>query len=825
MRLQRFLVLLTIAELFAPQFSGSQPVRERRLTHTSYKDFLFGWCPKDQAPVVDLRGLVRGEVTAFGGRALPKPRGEEIQEWKRSPQPGRLYATAQQPNELDALWLYHRPNFTGPLRWSLWSQLPVSDTPRWIVTAHGSLWTTGGGGLESFVQRADETSRGGPWVMVANLLDGAKPEGFFLTGDDQIAIPARLRSGETIALVGDFTGDGKSVSIKGVRQIRARRFQFGSGRLPAIYMNRFTLGGSVRVERLEWTLTDGSQGDVRVRYRCASSKDQPFEGWSSLSRTSPINIGKLCNYCEYQIVFPAGFGGSLEVDEVALVYEEREEDLAAVPGSSASGTVGGLESESEPQTSTAMREQTQPAEQQLASSPEDSSTEPVLTVGGAQEGEERSGPGDAGPESESEQSPAGMVSVDRPSEPSVPADTPSDEGTSQLMASSEDILQSPDEPSHVPGSPGDPTGLPDGEDAKGQESGISTQGDLQSAIGDPQSPIGTAREPHGSVRNPRSPEGAPRGDTGEPGGGRMGLPVDALTDVGAEAEPLPAGAGPPEAGGGGGRGAAATGGGAGDGEAGSVADAGSGEIAGGMAGQGAGIGGIGSVVGAGGGGSSGASGDGSHETVSDATVPLFRPLSGADTPTVAEISIETSSRPSWWLFLGALMAAVGILGWLLAIWRRQKERGTALVRSLSAAPASTVADDYDVHQDPQTGNSTGGIRGGGTGSGGRGAGKSGSTFVDPSRWGGQSGVRSAGSTGEERRGSPMRAMNQSGGVEDSSLGSGSSRRNITRDALDPVRSERAASSPRRLSLFGLALPPFFYLLRRKRVTSVRKRSS
>ncbi|MFH1738773.1 MAG: hypothetical protein ABIH23_07175, partial [bacterium] len=286
---RRFLILLLFSASVEPNLSHSQSVQESRLTHTSYRDFLSGWSPNNRAPIIQTRGAVSAEVTAFGGRALPRPRGQEAQSWTEFPQPGRLYGASHQAGELDRLWLYQRIGFTGPLRWRSWGSLPVSDTSRWIVVAHGSFWTTTGvKGQDSSIERAEERTYESPWSVVTALPQRARPTGLSLTTDGQLAIPSQLPSGNSTAFIAEFTGNGKSIVIEQVRRIKTGS---SGGRLPGMYNNRFSLGAQVRVNRLEWTLVEGSAGDVRVRYRCAPSDDEKYDGWSVPKRSSPIHIG------------------------------------------------------------------------------------------------------------------------------------------------------------------------------------------------------------------------------------------------------------------------------------------------------------------------------------------------------------------------------------------------------------------------------------------------------------------------------------------------------------------------------------------------------
>ncbi len=835
MTILRLTIPLSLFLLLLPQPLSSQPVRERRITHTSYSDFVPGWCPTDQAPVVELSGAVSAQTTSYGGRALPKPQLDNEVEFREFPQPGGLFAISDAPFEVDTLWQYRRTGTSRTLQWRRWGRLPVSDTPRWLVIAHGSLWITGGGaGGSTSVYRTDANASTSDWSVAATLPRGTVPTDFLLTAEDRLAIPARNQNGSEVTLLGDFTADGKSISLSEGR-MRSRRFGSRDARPPGVFMNTFSLSASARVTRLEWTTLEGSETGIRLRYRCSPADNQPYGGWSRLRRRSPIHVGRVCKNLEYQILFPTRVRGFASVDTVTLVYEEPQEEIAETPGGQEAGGTGGGDSEESADSSVA----------------EDTETESRTQIAAAE---------DAGAEDSS-----GAV-------PENAADSQSAPGAEDASASSEQretATKNTPPTSNQPGESSTPDAPPTGQPVQAtQESPAASEGTQEQApSGRPQA-AGQAGEVPAESVSP-SPSTSQDNERGTPG---AGAPEPGGDAPGAGESPSGASVGGAPGGGAGGTGAAgnssggaAAGGGGGAAGLGGVADAegdgagmapgsgvtepggsinetegaesdvsgetggvasGGGDTAGGTAGGDAGNkGGSGGGRNAGGGmGDENNSllfserereaGDNliSASSALDATTSLYSISEGGWIPGADLLKTEDGSwRPIWpWV---AGIAAAGALWWMMARRRKQRRKRTEVVRMLST-PRPT-RDSLDSRLDRYIENDDFSFdREGGRGRNRNRHSRNDAT-LDPTQWemSTPSSPVSFAPTEEPLRPPPTSEKPKE--RRRNPIVGGRAQRQAFPGPEESLNPQRPAA-PARSSFFGLGLPPFFYLFRRQR---------
>ncbi len=784
-----------------------QIVRESRLVQTNYRDFLGGWSPHGHAPVIDLGGAVDAEVTAFGGRALPKPSKLQVGDWREFPQPGFLFATNHLPREVDTLWIYDRAGFGGPLRWRRWGILPVIDTVRWLVAAHGSIWTTrGAGGEARTILRSEPGSPGSGWTDMASLPHGIQPTRMFLTSDGNLGLIAETSSGGRAAYLGEFTGNGRSLKVRPVQRMKD---ESDTGQSPAIYHQRFSLGASVRLSRLEWKMTNESSGSVLVRLRCASGEDDVYGEWSSFRRLSPIQIGKMAAYCEYQIVFPKFLRGDTAVDEVALVYEEEEEEDPGAQVSSSGGGTGssGGDSESdEPQPVVLDFESEQP------SAP-------------AQESP-------AHPPSTDTQSPQTDQSV--PSSPDV-AETAIDQPVQSQQPNMSQGQENTELSMNQPASEGDSTPVPP----------LSSSNQMKPEPSRSAKRPGTGKEPGGQNGTPQAPGGSPQGKPGRPGipggsAGQAAQPAGSAGEPGGTARELaaqpggdiplsardlyePSPGGSPsgvlqqalnsmaaEMGSSGelpgeslvgipsedkkakeGKSSASSGGAAG----------GTGDSSGGSAGGGGGAGG------GSGGGISSSLAAAPNEKIDDTTASISVYIPEVDRSIGSGSSSLDSDKPGWafpglWVILP--LSAL-LLWWILSAAKQQKKQKTRVVEALSQISKTSRIEQPSIEKEPDFGIGASAVHS---------SGRTGSGFLDEMPRKSPEPEKPASPPVKER---PTRTV-KAKGWSNQPLPRSESRHSDDDNEERPVlREDTTTAQRRRFPFFGLALPPFFYLTRKKRV--------
>ena len=455
-----------------------------------------------------------------------------------------------------------------------------------------------------------------------------------------------------------------------------------------ITTDSFTLAGSARVARIEWTPVEGSDGGIQLRYRCASTDNQPYGGWTSLSRRSPVFVGRVCKNVEYQIVFPSRTRGFAAVDEVTLVYEEREEDLAEAPGGSSPDGAGGSDSSDPTDTETAedsgAQSGTQVAAAETGGSGESSSP------GGGSAGESQAPPDAAAPDVASEPPPAESAS---PLPSAEQADSAAPPGSQPEQAAPQSGPQPA--PSEAPqGQP--PTGqaLPPGqppqpvpEDASNtqpppgaqQEIPNTAEAGVPSGAGGVPGPGGArgAAGPAPAGGDNAAGSGAPTGSAGEAGG--TGSPGGGVEQAGgeigeAEGEGSALGGGIESPAGGNGQ----TAGGVNNGDG-----VGGDDTAGGAGGGPGGAGGQTTALSQGRSGLAGAE-QASASPLLNATSSLSGLSDGGWIPGLDLLKTEDGSwRPMWPWILG--IGVVGTTWWFLSRRKRKKRERTALVRSLLSA--------------------------------------------------------------------------------------------------------------------------------------------